>query len=108
VDTFAKQPGVTLLNWLSVTQLEELCRQCRKAEVPVALAGSLGPEEIMTLIEARPNWFGVRGAVCDEGRQGRVLSEKVQMLMKLLKAQETQQIGLPMGTRFFTQKTASR
>jgi len=104
VDTFAKKPGVNLLDWLSVTQIEELCRQCRRAEVPVALAGSLGVEEIMTLIEARPNWFGVRGAVCDGGRQGRVLSEKVQVLVKLVKGQEMRP---PIGTAFFIQKTAS-
>jgi uncharacterized protein (UPF0264 family) len=63
VDTYGKD-RTTLLDWLSVA---EVCEFCRSAEVPVALAGSLGAKEITALRVAEPNWFAVRGAVCRGG-----------------------------------------
>ncbi|MCI0680861.1 MAG: (5-formylfuran-3-yl)methyl phosphate synthase [Gemmataceae bacterium] len=72
VDTHCKDAAAlslgrrpTLLDWLAVADVVEICRRCREAHVLVALAGSLGPNEIETLLPARPNLFAVRGAVCD-------------------------------------------
>jgi uncharacterized protein (UPF0264 family) len=63
LDTWEKD-GRTLLNWLEVDEVDRLCQRCYAANVPVALAGSLGEAEIRTLLPARPNWFAVRGAAC--------------------------------------------
>jgi uncharacterized protein (UPF0264 family) len=67
LDTWQKD-GTTLLDWLSADAVARLCRDCRQAGIPVALAGSLGPEEIRTLRGVGPAWFAVRGSVC-HGRQ---------------------------------------
>lgn len=75
----------TLLDWLSVEEIVELCASCRAAKVRVALAGSLGPQEFATLQDARPNWFAVRGAACaGENRSGPVEADKVRALSTLI------------------------
>jgi uncharacterized protein (UPF0264 family) len=87
VDTFRKQPGSNVLAWLSVTQIEELCRRCHQTEVPIALAGSLGPEQIVTLLSVRPDWFAVRTAACEENnRNAAIQAERVHELAGLLRS----------------------
>jgi len=92
VDTYCKEriqatgnKRPTLLDWLTVPRVEDLCRRCRDSGVRIALAGSLGAQEIHKLRGARPDWFGVRGAVCADGRRhGSMLAEKVRELVELL------------------------
>ena len=82
-DRVARRP--TLLDWLSVKHIVELCERCRAAGVRVALAGSLGMEEIRKLLSARPDWFAVRGAACaGHDRQQQVSAERVRSLVDLL------------------------
>ncbi len=68
LDTFCKEVHsgrpATLLDWLTVEQLEEIRNRCRAQGVRLALAGSLRVEDISTLKSVRPDWFAVRGAVC--------------------------------------------
>jgi uncharacterized protein (UPF0264 family) len=92
VDTFRKKPGSTLLDWLSIPQIQDLCCQCRQADVPIALAGSLGAKEIAALSKARPDWFGVRGGVCEKGRRdGAIQAGRVQKLATLVRNLNKQQ-----------------
>jgi uncharacterized protein (UPF0264 family) len=92
VDTYCKdaavvgKPRPTLLDWLPTPWIGDLCARCRAIGVKIALAGSLGPEEIRVLAPARPDWFAVRGAVCDGDRHGTVQVEKVQQLVALATA----------------------
>jgi (5-formylfuran-3-yl)methyl phosphate synthase len=74
----------TLLDWLPAPWIADLCARCREAHIKIALAGSLGPAEIRDLAAARPDWFAVRGAVCDSDRHGTVQAEKVRRLVELL------------------------
>jgi uncharacterized protein (UPF0264 family) len=93
VDTHCKDAGVpgpprrpTLLDWLPVEWLIEICDRCRAADVRVALAGSLGLDEIAALRVAKPAWFAVRGAACDGGsRDGVVSAERVRALVRLIR-----------------------
>jgi uncharacterized protein (UPF0264 family) len=90
LDTFGKQalrPGQappTLLHWLSLDQLAAWCQQCRQAGVSLALAGSLGPSELMTLRAVQPDWLGVRRAACTGGRWGQISAARVRELVQLL------------------------
>ena len=45
IDTWRKD-GNTLLDWMTLEDLRELRDRCRAAGVPIALAGSLGEEQI--------------------------------------------------------------
>jgi hypothetical protein len=91
VDTHCKEPArrgaprPTLLDWLSPGEITLLCARCRERQVRVALAGSLGLPEIRTLAPARPDWFAVRGAVCDDGRQGTINTPRVRALAALIR-----------------------
>jgi uncharacterized protein (UPF0264 family) len=77
----------TLLNWLGRDDVLDLCAQCRASEIKIALAGSLGASEISELMEAQPNWFAVRGAVCADGdRHDAVQADKVRRLTELCTA----------------------
>lgn len=81
LDTFHKD-GSTLLDWLSPSAVESLCRT---AGVPIALAGSLGAAEIELLRAARPSWFAVRGAACQRSdRRLGIDRRRVQDLARLL------------------------
>lgn len=76
----------TLLDWLPIAWVEDLCRRARESQVKIALAGSLGIAEIHALLPAQPAWFAVRGAVCDEGdRRSGVQRDKVRQLADMLK-----------------------
>jgi uncharacterized protein (UPF0264 family) len=66
VDTWQKA-GKNLLDWMDIDALAELREQCRRHGVPVALAGSLGVEQIRQLRPLDPEWFAVRGLACRDG-----------------------------------------
>ena len=84
IDTWNKD-GSTLLDWLTLDEIKRLRERCRAAGVPLALAGSLGLAEIQTLLPLRPDWFAVRGAVCQGRQRGAAIEEgKVRQLAALL------------------------
>lgn len=77
----------TLLDWIAPADVIDICRRCREAGVRVALAGSLGPAEIEALLPAAPDWFAVRGAVCDANDRGAAIRlAKVRALARRLSA----------------------
>ena len=84
LDTWAKD-GLTLLDWLSRVELDRLCRVCRDAGAPIALAGSLGRSLIRTLKPTDPDWFAVRGAACHGLQRTAVIdADKVRDLVDLI------------------------
>jgi len=86
LDTW-KKDGSTLLDWLSLQEIEQLQECCRAAGVPVAWAGSLGPAEIRALLPLRPDWIAVRGAACKGRRRTSVIDEnKVRQLVALIRS----------------------
>lgn len=91
----ARKDGRTLLDWLTPEEIGQLCRACRRTGVRVALAGSLGTEQIDRLRPAEPDWFAVRGAVCHAGRRESAIDpERVRHLVDLLGGQRR---ALPKG-----------
>jgi len=80
IDTWGKD-GRTLLDFLPLAALKFLLKQCKRAQVPMALAGSLGLAEMRTLLPLKPEWFAVRGAVCrHRNRTAEVDEQKVRDL----------------------------
>ncbi|MHB8736521.1 MAG: (5-formylfuran-3-yl)methyl phosphate synthase, partial [Terriglobales bacterium] len=87
LDTWDKD-GSTLLDRLPLHEVECLRQRCRAAGVPMALAGSLGLDEIRTLLPLCPDWFAVRGAVCQNRQRGAAIDEReVRRLAALLDEQ---------------------
>jgi uncharacterized protein (UPF0264 family) len=86
LDTFFKGRK-NLLEYLPLERIHGLVQRCREAGVRVALAGSLGPDEIATLAPVRPDWFAVRGAVCQGGhRKAAVDADAVRRLVEHVRA----------------------
>ena len=91
IDTFDKTANrgahpASLLDWVPLDEIQRLCRRAHAAGVRLALAGSLRVPHILQLLDARPTWFAVRGAVCDANdRDGAVHGLKVQSLAQLLR-----------------------
>ncbi len=84
LDTWLKD-GTTLLDWLDLPRISRLVSQCRAAGIPMALAGSLGRTQMQTLLPAAPDWFAVRGAVCQGNqRLAPVDAARVRELVELL------------------------
>jgi uncharacterized protein (UPF0264 family) len=84
IDTWRKD-GTTLLDWLTLDELYGLSDQCRAAGIPIALAGSLGAEQLRQLRPLRPDWFAVRGAACRDGRRTQTIdAERVRRLVDVL------------------------
>ena len=84
LDTWRKD-GTTLLNWLPMTSIVELASCCRDAGVRIALAGSLGLEQIRLLRPVHPDWFAVRGAACRGSvRAGTIDLARVRCLVNLV------------------------
>ncbi len=84
LDTWQKD-GTTLLDWLTLDELSELRGRCRNAGVPIALAGSLGAEQLRRLRPLQPDWFAVRGAVCRGGERARAIDQdRVRRLVELV------------------------
>jgi uncharacterized protein (UPF0264 family) len=87
IDTFDKSRTParrTLLDCLSLEQIANLCLRCRANNVRIALAGSLGMEEIRQLWPLAPDWFAVRSAVCDHDRRQELLPARVRQLVEFL------------------------
>jgi uncharacterized protein (UPF0264 family) len=103
VDTHCKKAAFakarpTLLDWLPAPWIVDLCARAREAGIKIALAGSLGQAEIAALLPARPNWFAVRGAVCDDGnREAGVQLEKVRLLAEMLECAQVDDLHAQIG-----------
>jgi (5-formylfuran-3-yl)methyl phosphate synthase len=92
IDTWAKD-GTTLLNWLSLDNLREMIGSCRAAGVPIALAGSLGVDQLRQLRTLQPDWFAVRGAACQDGSRTHAIDAgRVRQLVELLREPVTASI----------------
>lgn len=85
VDTWVKD-GKSLLEHLDLEQLAQLRQRATGIGMQMALAGSLTRAKIETLLRLHPDWFAVRGAVCPEGRDRALDTEKVRELAQWLEA----------------------
>jgi uncharacterized protein (UPF0264 family) len=74
IDTWNKD-GSTLLDWLTLNEIETLVDRCQAAGIPIALAGSLGRREMQILAATEPDWFAVRGAVCHKHQRTATVDE---------------------------------
>jgi uncharacterized protein (UPF0264 family) len=75
VDTWAKD-GRSLLDWLSVGDLSRLSARCKDAGLRLALAGSIGLEELGKLAPVAPAIVAVRGAACRGRRRDGIIEAR--------------------------------
>jgi hypothetical protein len=84
IDTWRKD-GMHLLDWLPKEILHSMITELHKANVRVALAGSLTCELIKELKPLAPDWFAVRTAACRNAeRNNEIDSALVRGIVDLL------------------------
>ncbi len=84
LDTFEKN-GRTLLDWFDETKIAQIVERCQTAGIRIALAGSLGFDEIRALKYLQPDWFAVRGAACQgQQRNAAIDADRVRQLVELI------------------------
>jgi uncharacterized protein (UPF0264 family) len=87
IDTFDKRAG-NLLAHLDRDYLADLAREAAEADVSLVLAGSLDGEAIRRLLPLRPQYFGVRGAACNGGRNEAIVLARVKSLSRLIRGKQ--------------------
>lgn len=80
VDTVRKD-GAGLFRCLGRAALGSLVREARSRSLLVALAGRITVDDLAFAYEAGAEIAGVRGAACDDGREGRVRESRVRELL---------------------------
>ena len=82
-DTFEKTRG-DLLDHLELQELERLSILVRRHASLVVLAGALHAGSLPNVLQLRPDYVAVRGAVCRHGRSGHVDPSLVRELARLV------------------------
>jgi hypothetical protein len=85
IDTSLKD-GRTLLDHMMPADLSVFVAACRSRGLLCALAGSLAAAHLPLLAAIGPDFIGVRGALCDSGRAGRLDPERLSALRAALRA----------------------
>ncbi len=80
LDTADKTRG-GLLRHLPVSVLTGFVHSVRDAGLSSGLAGSLAMEDIPILAPLRPDFLGFRSALCDDGRVGRLSTDKLRAVV---------------------------
>ncbi|GAB5405404.1 MAG: (5-formylfuran-3-yl)methyl phosphate synthase [Aureliella sp.] len=76
IDTHEKN-GKSLLDWMTVSDVERIVHRASKAGVKTVVAGSIRLEHLSDLIHAGAFAIGIRGAVCSGDRADGMCSEKL-------------------------------
>lgn len=83
IDTYDKNCGKGLLDWLSLAQIERFVKECHQYKQEAWIAGSIRLRQLPSLWKTGVNVICVRGAACElgSGRNGKVDSDRVRNLV---------------------------
>lgn len=84
-DTFVKD-GTHLLDHVTRDELDAQVRWARHRGMLIVLAGSLTTRHLPTVMQWRPAYVAVRGAVCDQDRTGSICPQRVASFVHVLAA----------------------
>ncbi len=86
IDTFDKNCGKSLLDWLSLKEIKSFVKNCHTQNQEAWLAGSITKAQMPGLWKTGVDVICVRGAACESGmgRQAKVIARKVKALMNIL------------------------
>ena len=86
IDTFDKDCGKGLLDWMSLKEVKTFVKNCHKNKQEAWIAGSISKGQMSSLWKTGVDVICVRGAACETGtgRQGKVSAKKVHGLLKTI------------------------
>jgi uncharacterized protein (UPF0264 family) len=84
IDTFDKECGKGLLDWLSLKEIRTFVRNCHKENQEAWIAGSIVKNQMTALWKIGVDVICIRGAACNEksGRKGTISAKRVSSLVK--------------------------
>ncbi len=84
IDTFDKNCGKGLLDWMSLKEIKTFVNNCHKNKQEAWIAGSIIEKQMPALWKTGVNVICVRGAACEtgSGRQGKVSEKQVRHLIR--------------------------
>jgi uncharacterized protein (UPF0264 family) len=85
IDTYSKTNG-TLFAFFDLEGLDRLIAEAHLRGIAVALAGSLGKDEVAALLPLEPDLIAVRGAVCGQGRDTRIDARRTRELVRFIES----------------------
>jgi (5-formylfuran-3-yl)methyl phosphate synthase len=88
MDTFDKR-GPGLLDVRSAVEVSAFISSVQAADMKALVAGKLDQSAFPQIVPLEPDVIGVRGAVCDGGRSGRLDTKLVRQLATLLQATDS-------------------
>ena len=83
IDTYDKTRG-PVTQHLDLARLEQLIHNAQCVGLLAVVAGGLKLHELPAMLAMRPDYIGVRGAVCCGGREGQLNAAKVSELLETL------------------------
>ncbi len=96
LDTANKQNG-SLLDCLTVQDIESFCDVAHTQNLLTGLAGSLRETHIETLLDLKPDYLGFRGAAClNLNRKANLDSDRLRSIRNLLHKYNTTRCEVPM------------
>lgn len=86
IDTFDKDKGKGLLDYISIKKIRSFAKLCHKYKKEAWIAGSITKEQLPGLWKTGVDVVCVRGAACEtgEGRMGKVKAGIVKELIKTI------------------------
>lgn len=84
IDTFDKECGKGLLDWMSLKEIKTFVKNCHKEKQEAWIAGSITKQQMPELWKTGTDVICIRGAACNEksGRKGTVRANLVSSLVK--------------------------
>jgi hypothetical protein len=86
IDTFDKDCGKGLLDWMSLKEVKTFVKNCHKNKQEAWIAGSISKDQMTSLWKTGVDVICVRGAACESGtgRQGKVSAKKIADLISII------------------------
>ena len=84
IDTFDKECGKGLLNYLTLEDIERFISRCHKNKIEAWIAGSITKEQLPNLWRTGVDVICIRGAACEQKRKGRFGDIKANIVRELL------------------------
>ena len=86
IDTFSKIPKKNIFSYQSADTVQKWIEKAKNLGMKTVIAGSITNHEIKRCVAIAPDYIGVRGAVCSNGRETNLEIDKLNELIEILRA----------------------
>ena len=88
LDTFTKVEKQNIFSHANDSTITRWLEQARQLGMKTVVAGSIKTKDVNRCVAMRPDYIGVRGALCSEGRNSKLQKRKLDDLLRQLQSSE--------------------